>query len=92
MVSLDVFRKWWEDDGFQLVELESREQKDLLWKLFHVTCPYSTEDYGRHLVMVLVIDKKSKEILAHDVKNQDFRTSEEIEWFERHVQEGLNLE
>ena len=92
MVSFDDFRKMWEDDGFQLVELDSREQDDLLWKLFHVTSPYLTADYGRHLVMVLVIDKKTKEILAHDMKNQDLYRVNEIQWFESHVKEGLKLE
>jgi len=92
MVSFDDFRKMWEDDGFQLVELDSRERDNLLWKLFHVTSPYLTADYGRHLVMVLVIDKKTKEILAHDMKNQDLYRINEIQWFERHVREGLNLE
>ena len=92
MVSFDDFRKMWEDDGFQLVELDSREQDDLLWKLFHVTSPYLTADYGRHLVMILVIDKKTKEILAHDMKNQDLFQINEMQWFERHVRVGLNLE
>jgi len=90
MVSYQHFRKWWENDGFQFIELESREQDKLLWKLFHVTSPYMTEDYGRHLVMILVMDKETNEILAHDVQNQDVWPNEK-EWFERHVRDGLTI-
>jgi len=99
MVKLEEWKQMWENDGFRMVKLNEIEQneKQLLWVLFSIHVPYSAEDYGRHMGALLVVDKRSSEVLKHDTINLQgemdgpvVNPSRDIyEWFERHVTEGL---
>mgnify|MGYP000085342878 CR=1 FL=1 len=97
-MKIEDFIRLWEQDGFKFVKLKEVEKRDLLWMLFSVNCPYSAEEYGRHLGMLLVVDKTTKEILAHDMTNESYWLDPDqpappsqyiYDWFERHVREGL---
>jgi len=94
------FVEMWKQDGFKLVKLKEVEKDKQRWLLFSVNCPYSAEEYGRHLGMLLVVDKRTEEILAHDLTNESYWAdpnspappSQYIEsWFERHLEEGFSV-
>ena len=81
----------WENDGFKLVKHREVERGKVLWVLYAVYQEEGTEDYGRHFGILMVVDKETSEIVAHDIENQfDYSPSLGLEsWFERHVQTGL---
>jgi len=90
--------KFWEKDGFKLVLLKETEQDKVLWQLYSIHVPYEAEDYGRHMGALLAVDKKNKQIIAHDTTNDfvhggstvDRNPSQGIySWFSRHVTAGL---
>jgi hypothetical protein len=84
------FRKMWTEDGTKLVRQDVRRINGAIWLLYSVYFPESTEDYGRHLAMILKIDAKTSVILCHDLENLSgtiigggHRSIEE--WFEKHA-------
>ena len=92
-MTLAEFRQLWEGDGLHFVEEERRETDGATWILFAVTEPESTQDYGRHYALFVVINQ-AQEILAHNLRNLSERDGrpwrEQVEeWWEEHLREGL---
>ena len=99
MVKVKDWLSWWKKDGFKMVPLKETEKEKELWQLYSIKVPYDSE-YGRHMGALVVVDKKSNEILAHDTTNEwvhggldvDRNPSQAIyDWFDRHVGEGLTI-
>lgn len=89
-MTLTQFKKMWEEDGTKLVKESHTRINGATWYLYAVYFPESTEGYGRHMVMILKIDTKSKEILKHDLKNIGGELSPNGRqgvdtWFKEHV-------
>jgi hypothetical protein len=100
MVKIEDWLAWWEKEGCKLVLLKEEEKAGILWQLYSISLPYEAEAYGRHMGALVVIDKGTKEILLHDTTNDwvhggvnvpDSNPSTEIyNWFERHVNDGID--
>lgn len=89
-ITLKDFWVMWTDDGTKLVKQDLRRINGAIWLLLSVYFPESTEEYGRHMAMLLKVDTKTKVILLHDIENLTgtaigggYRSINE--WFEKHV-------
>jgi len=89
-MTLTEFKRMWQEDGTKLVQQSRKILNGSTWLLFAVYFPDSTYDYGRHMAMILKVDKTTGEILKHDLKN----LSGEVEhygkqgidsWFKEHA-------
>ena len=92
-MTLTEFKAMWTSDGLMMVEEENRQVNGYRWLLFAITEPASTNDYGRHYGLLVVVDAEEK-ILAHNFRNissGDTRPYRQqvIQWFEEHIAEGL---
>jgi hypothetical protein len=92
-MKLTDFKDMWQGNGAKLVEVREAEQKDTLWKLFSVIFPSSTQEYGRHTGLILAVDKKSGEIIGHEISNEYGEGAASWnridDWFNRHVMDGI---
>jgi hypothetical protein len=90
-MKLEEFLKWWEQDNIRLVKHREVEKANHRWILFAVYSAEERLEYGRHFGLLVVVEKRTEEIVAHDMENQlDYNPSLGLEsWFERHVREGL---
>ncbi len=88
-IKLDEFLKMWTADGTQLIEQDKADLNGSIWLLYSIYFPESTEDYGRHMAMILKVDRQTNIILMHDLENlsgsaiggghRDLK-----DWFEKH--------
>ena len=87
-MNLDEFRKMWEDDGLQFVEIDAAHSDGADWYFYNVTEPQSTE-YGRHYA--LIVGERYGEVIAHNFKNTSGGNWTKVteEWWARHVAGGL---
>ena len=65
---LQDFIALWTSDGTKLTEEDKQELNDATWILYSVYFPDSTQDYGRHMAMLLKVSKDGI-ILKHDLEN-----------------------
>ena len=91
-MKLRDFVKMWTDDGFRLSKQTQKTIGKQKWVLYNVNVPYFASDYGRHMAIIVVIDRETGEILAHDEMNTSLRnypnhpwTQVTFEWFETQV-------
>ena len=89
-IGLKEFLEMWVEDGTKLVEEERRTINGFTWLLYSVYYPESTEEYGRHMAMLLKVATETQVILAHDVENLagsfiggGYRTIQD--WFDCHA-------
>lgn len=87
-MTLKAFKELWEADGTRLIQHERKRLNDSDWYLYSVEFPQATNEYGRHMAMILKVDPKTEDILMHDLKNQRGAanwTQEIDDWFKQHV-------
>lgn len=99
MTQLYDFLHDWEKDGFEFKQLDRPKTTDeAKWYLYGVTLPYSSYDHGRHTALMVAVEPKTLEVLAHNFKNihangNGFNRGEWrkqiLEWWDEHVAEGL---
>lgn len=91
-MNLAEFRDMWSD--CKLIEEDRRMRDGATWILYSVTEIESTNNYGRHYAIFVVIRPDDKEVIAHNLHNTTDRDTtpyrQQIwEWWEKHLAEGL---
>lgn len=89
-IKLKEFIEMWTADGTKLVEQEKQVIDGTIWLLYAVYFPKSTCDYGRHMGMILKVDKESEVILMHDLTNLSGEVNDNYRqgldaWFMHHA-------
>ncbi len=89
-VKLRDFLRMWRSDGTKLVRQDHRVVNGATWILYSVYFPQSTQDYGRHMGMIIKVNTRTRVILMHDLKNLTNEVKENYRqgidaWFEEHV-------
>ena len=89
-IKLDAFLKMWAEDGTQLIEQERRDINGAVWVLYAIYFPESTYDYGRHMALLIKVDRATDIILLHDLTNLAGEVEDNYrqgidDWFNRHV-------
>jgi hypothetical protein len=67
-MNIQQFKTMWQEDGTQLILHDTKKVNDFELQLYAVLYPERTVEYGRHMALVVQIDKKG-EIVAHDLNN-----------------------
>jgi len=88
-MKLKDFIEMWTKDGTRLVEQESQQVNGYKWILYAAYFPDSTWDYGRHMAMVLKVNKDDV-IVMHDLTNisgevGQYNKRTLNEWWKRHA-------
>ena len=89
-ITLKEFLKMWTEDGTRLIEEERQSINGTIWLLYAVYFPESTNDYGRHMGLLLKMDAKTEVILLHDLTNLSGELTKSYrqgidDWFTRHA-------
>ena len=92
-MNLAEFRAMWEGDGLKFIEADRRQKDGAVWILYNVIEPESTQDYGRHYALIVVLGKH-EQLICHNFKNISDRPGKPWypqieEWWEKHYEEGL---
>jgi hypothetical protein len=97
-MKLSEFKAMWEEDGTKLVKMDEQVRGNEHWYLYNIHFPESRTSYGRHMAVLLQVDRKTREVVAHDTKNTSAPygkkadpapwTKEIQDWFQKHVDEG----
>ena len=98
-MTLAEFRAMWEKDrqGLRFIEEDNRQKDGCTWLLYSVVEPVSTNEYGRHYALIVVISA-SQQLVAHNFKNISTSQStlpwrKQVDaWWEEHFAEGLITE
>jgi len=79
MANVDTLIQLWKNEGFQLEKLKEEtdpENSNLVWQLYRLYGDDFYDDYGRHAILQCLINKKTNELLNHEIFNVSERLGE----------------